>query len=216
MHSSGCSCHTQWHSIKSKDNIQGFYQQRWRFQQSHSSISLLGHVNGSIQEPNRFISIQYSAGIPIYSVNNPHTQINCFIHRTWTATFVTESGYSGQIMLTWRDITNVLLNVTPTKWTSKKINRSSIKSGFIKQRLILGLKIERLSRKKHVRWLTHPCLQGQVWPRLGHSRVHVADPHPCLVAEVAEVSLNIGDAPIGKSWIHQWITGLWYTYPSEK
>ena len=120
MHSSGCSCHTQWHSIKSKDNIQGFYQQRWRFQQSHSSISLLGHVNGSIQEPNRFISIQYSAGIPIYSVNNPHTQINCFIHRTWTVTFVIGGGYSGQIMLTWRDITNVLLNATPTKWTNNK------------------------------------------------------------------------------------------------
>ena len=73
MHSSGCSCHTQWHSIKSKDNIQGFYQQRWRFQQSHSSISLLGHVNGSIQEPNRFISIQYSSGIPIYYINRKIT-----------------------------------------------------------------------------------------------------------------------------------------------
>ena len=102
------------------------------------------------------------------------------------------------------------------KMDQQKKNISSTKSGFIKQRLILGLKIKRLLWTKHVRWLTHPCLQGQVWPRLGHSRVHVADPHPCLVAEVAEVSLNIGDAPIGKSWIHQWITGLWYTYPSEK
>ena len=79
--------------------------------------------------------------------------------------------------------------------TTKKRSSSKSGSGFTKQRLILGLKIKRLLRTKHVKWLTHPCLQGQVWPRLGHSRVHVADPHPCLVAEVAEVSLNIGDAP---------------------